>query len=403
MTTTTGCGTRGPLRRLGTALRSGDAAAKARDDEAGYVGFRAARDTAAFGRLLTEPTRVLVGRRVSANTRPPISTERALHIAAQVEAIYRSADVKSTLTEDVRALVDTATLLIAWVRDVQLATDSNVLGNEKLMLYRLLFAATLLRQESDAAILDHNWSDPPTSTDAKVAFAASRAYVQWKHNNEATKSAFDPSTNDRAFYATMANLTQGSDSDLMDDLWDVAARLRNAIQNDSQGECDLSPIFGLLAQLDASTFKVQSLHRLFATVGGVPGAAAEVGYHEITGGQNSPLSEWFTTLLSLEARAALGGVLKGRELAQDPRLFTSKSKLAGNTAANFGGFLSKEWRLNDWRWGRLDAAAGLVDVIWANASDQQIVEGAKANGLWTPDLAARGMISPVSGVRLPTR
>jgi patatin-related protein len=40
-------------------------------------------------------------------------------------------------------------------------------------------------------------------------------------------------------------------------------------------------------------------------------------------------------------------------------------KLAGNQVANFGAFLRARWRLNDWTWGRLDAARSLVDVLTA--------------------------------------
>jgi hypothetical protein len=40
-------------------------------------------------------------------------------------------------------------------------------------------------------------------------------------------------------------------------------------------------------------------------------------------------------------------------------------KLAGNQIKNFGAFLSARWRLNDWTWGRLDAARSLVDVATA--------------------------------------
>jgi predicted acylesterase/phospholipase RssA len=40
-------------------------------------------------------------------------------------------------------------------------------------------------------------------------------------------------------------------------------------------------------------------------------------------------------------------------------------KLAGNQLNNFGAFLSARWRLNDWTWGRLDAAQSLVEVATA--------------------------------------
>lgn len=38
-------------------------------------------------------------------------------------------------------------------------------------------------------------------------------------------------------------------------------------------------------------------------------------------------------------------------------------KLSGNQLLNFASFLSSRWRLNDWTWGRLDAASSLVDVV----------------------------------------
>jgi patatin-related protein len=40
-------------------------------------------------------------------------------------------------------------------------------------------------------------------------------------------------------------------------------------------------------------------------------------------------------------------------------------KLAGNQLNNFGAFLSARWRVNDWTWGRLDAARSLVEMATA--------------------------------------
>jgi patatin-related protein len=45
------------------------------------------------------------------------------------------------------------------------------------------------------------------------------------------------------------------------------------------------------------------------------------------------------------------------------------AKLAGNQISNFGAFLSARWRLNDWTWGRMDAARSLVDVATSRAAD----------------------------------
>ncbi|MCI3277026.1 DUF3376 domain-containing protein [Streptomyces cylindrosporus] len=45
------------------------------------------------------------------------------------------------------------------------------------------------------------------------------------------------------------------------------------------------------------------------------------------------------------------------------------AKLSGNQLSNFAAFLSARWRLGDWTWGRLDAAASLVSVV---ATDERL-------------------------------
>ncbi|SES75332.1 patatin-like protein [Geodermatophilus poikilotrophus] len=52
-------------------------------------------------------------------------------------------------------------------------------------------------------------------------------------------------------------------------------------------------------------------------------------------------------------------------LVSDPdgKPFSVGDKLAGNQLRNFAAFLSARWRLNDWTWGRLDAACSLVDIV----------------------------------------
>jgi predicted acylesterase/phospholipase RssA len=47
----------------------------------------------------------------------------------------------------------------------------------------------------------------------------------------------------------------------------------------------------------------------------------------------------------------------------DDGLIDPRSKLAGNQLANFSAFLSRRFRANDWMWGRMDAAAGLVEIL----------------------------------------
>ncbi len=41
----------------------------------------------------------------------------------------------------------------------------------------------------------------------------------------------------------------------------------------------------------------------------------------------------------------------------------AKAKLSGNSLGNFSAFVSARFRANDWMWGRMDAAKGLVDIM----------------------------------------
>ncbi|MBB5957128.1 putative acylesterase/phospholipase RssA [Saccharothrix tamanrassetensis] len=60
------------------------------------------------------------------------------------------------------------------------------------------------------------------------------------------------------------------------------------------------------------------------------------------------------------AHSPLEGLLFGG--APEPEHLVDR-KLSGNTLMNFASFLSSRWRLNDWTWGRMDAASALVDVV----------------------------------------
>jgi patatin-related protein len=46
-----------------------------------------------------------------------------------------------------------------------------------------------------------------------------------------------------------------------------------------------------------------------------------------------------------------------------PQLTTGEDKVAGDMMARFSGFLKRAWRLNDWTWGRLDAARVLCETV----------------------------------------
>jgi predicted acylesterase/phospholipase RssA len=84
--------------------------------------------------------------------------------------------------------------------------------------------------------------------------------------------------------------------------------------------------------------------------------------------RSDPLAE--TTHVRFHMLSARNQSSLVRDLAPEKyrRELSVGEKLAGNQLSNFGAFLSARWRLNDWTWGRLDAARSLVEIATAPPS-----------------------------------
>lgn len=89
---------------------------------------------------------------------------------------------------------------------------------------------------------------------------------------------------------------------------------------------------------------------LSGATGGQP-----IEFRRISAAAPTPLAEAFKAL-ALATRKQEGEDIPGDRLAPDV-------KLAGNELSNFSAFFKKEWRDNDWLWGRLDAVPTLVDLL----------------------------------------
>jgi predicted acylesterase/phospholipase RssA len=88
---------------------------------------------------------------------------------------------------------------------------------------------------------------------------------------------------------------------------------------------------------------------------GIPRA---LDYLRISGARSSPLSDPdFLREVGLHF-SATGGLLQRDDGAIDPA-----KKLSGNTLGNFSAFFARRFRANDWMWGRMDAASGLVEIL----------------------------------------
>jgi len=92
------------------------------------------------------------------------------------------------------------------------------------------------------------------------------------------------------------------------------------------------------------------LHR-----GRTVGVPTTLEYYKISGAAGSPLAS---------GRGELGAALPTfRSLRSSETGIDPNAKLSGNSLGNFSAFVAPRFRANDWMWGRMDAAAGLVDIL----------------------------------------
>jgi Protein of unknown function (DUF3376)/Patatin-like phospholipase len=111
----------------------------------------------------------------------------------------------------------------------------------------------------------------------------------------------------------------------------------------------------------------------FCAAAGVPDPLSDVRYWEISADAEVANLDDFQALVSEEFRLTLKSVLalaaegdvSAAELGlllSDPPL-TADSKLKGSALGAFAGFLSADWRRNDWLWGRMDAASSVLAFL----------------------------------------
>jgi patatin-related protein len=108
--------------------------------------------------------------------------------------------------------------------------------------------------------------------------------------------------------------------------------------------------------------------------GGIPAALSNLRYWSIGVDEVPDQPASFTTLVLDRRHAVLQRLMRTWTLtevevatrlraAADDVALDRQAKLAGYGFGNFLGFLAREWRVNDWWWGRLDASAGIVRFL----------------------------------------
>lgn len=138
------------------------------------------------------------------------------------------------------------------------------------------------------------------------------------------------------------------------------------------GKRTLSPAWVASAwrPLASTTLSAVDLPPLYHSAG-IPAALSHVRYWAIGVDEEPADPGGFATLVAERRVGILGRGVRaaGRPVAQvaaevraaaEHPVVDRQTKLAGYGFGNFFGFLAREWRVNDWWWGRLDASAGIA-------------------------------------------
>lgn len=151
---------------------------------------------------------------------------------------------------------------------------------------------------------------------------------------------------------------------------------------------------------------------------GIPAALSHVRYWAIGVDEEPDDPASFRTLAADRWYAVLGRAMRRpgtspAEVAATVNAASARvvldrqSKLAGYGFGNFLGFLAREWRVNDWWWGRLDAAAGIARFFTSLTPDAvqtgpaiRMLQDAVLEEADAPDLAAHGL-SPLEPAAAP--
>lgn len=151
---------------------------------------------------------------------------------------------------------------------------------------------------------------------------------------------------------------------------------------------------------------------------GIPAALSHVRYWAIgvdeepddpAGFRTLAADRWYTALgrAMRLPRATADDIAATVNAASDRVVLDRQSKLAGYGFGNFLGFLARDWRVNDWWWGRLDAAAGIARFFTSLAPDVvrtgpaiRMLQDAVLEEADEPTAVDRG-VSPLEPVRMP--
>ncbi|MCX2963068.1 DUF3376 domain-containing protein [Gordonia aquimaris] len=286
------------------------------------------------------------------------------------------------ISGDVDGLADTAVLLITWIQELGHHASVDLLRSKNI-LYRCLAMLLYVRHETTyRSIL---LRDDATMLLACRLEAALESQSRWRIDDELaaaiTTAPSGETASDGEFYGLLAQMgarrTDGGTTLLptIRTVLDSELRCIRAATSSLPDRAGLG-IYGVLADIaDPSAFH---LVRLCLPAGIPTTTASGVTFSTITG-DTAGTEVHGIDLMPLRKAAARKQVQQWVRKKVDPAeinatiiddlvtqtrtLSRADMKLAGTELNRFGGFLSKRWRENDWYWGRLDAATGIVKLL----------------------------------------
>ena len=366
-----------------------------------YIQSRIGSDAQHYSEILTAPHTMLFTPPFPAEPRTPIEPLLSLRIKDALAQAYTrvtpgstaagsDSQAQSVMTRgDVTAAIDATQFLIAWARALE-GAGKDAASALKPSLYRcgaVLLQARHLTVDTELASVA---ATPKRWTDALVdGIAAQGRLTISTEVNCALKQG--NSVDDAAFYSALSpsmtasgiGFTSGADSSaLLTTLWGhldehLAALVTNSAEADE--EFWNESLYRALAQNlpENSSYTSYNIARLIAASGG-PDTQSVIRYHQITGDEPPATadSDYLKALRADAVATQLEAWLKHDTAidAIDPQqlsewmakidgLERAEDKLCGTPLARFAGFLDWRWRASDWRWGRVNAASGIVDLL----------------------------------------
>lgn len=291
----------------------------------------------------------------------PIPRQRLAALAPVLRRRFSALNVADTarVAKSPLALADAANCVLGWTRALETMPERE--GGRQ---------ATMLEAVRDAAyeVLDEATKSRDELT-ARVLQLTDRAAA-----NGGTPTPDEVGTWVDEWLGASARV---STIDQWDALDNAVARLRiasvRAEREAKAGERKLSKTWSDSAWrplASTTTLSAVDLPPLYHAAG-IPAALSHVRYWAIGVDEEPDEPASFRTLVSERRHGILGRGVRSPardvdEIAAEVRgaeehpVIDRQTKLAGYGFGNFYGFLAREWRLNDWWWGRMDAAAGLA-------------------------------------------